>query len=45
MDPNNAILYKNTRLKYYTMKKQKMSNKNKNKLKRKSTNPIYLGEF
>jgi hypothetical protein len=43
MNPNIAMLYENTLLKYYAMKKQKMSNKKK--LKRKSTNPIYLGVF
>jgi hypothetical protein len=43
MDPNNAILYENTLLKYCATKKRKMSNKKK--LKRKSKNPIYFGEF
>lgn len=43
MDPSNVILYENSLLKYYAMKKQKISNKKKQQ--RKKTNQIYLGKF
>jgi hypothetical protein len=42
MDPNNAILYENTLLNTMLWRNEKCQIK---KLKRKSTNPIYLGEF
>lgn len=43
MDPSNVILYENSLLKYYAMKRRQMLNKKKQNRKR--TNPIYLGKF
>jgi len=43
MNPSNVILYANSLLKYYAMKKQKISNRKKQQ--KKKTNQIYLGKW